>query len=310
LKAVSEEQVKDALEKVVKKELRKGLWPVWKHYTLSDEDGEIVAPPLPLFHPEEQAGGVTRWVMREPGEDIHIRYAPLMQPELLLEFTALADQPISPEIVYEWVENYGVLGTRDVDVLVLTEGLGEHTITGGARRESVPRFAEEAFALNRCLRLYEAATASAPPDRARVAVAVAHEPGWAIELKKQHDAEVEEWALGKVLESVQSRLYAESHSQLYRYSTGEVVGGLGFRSLLGAMWMQMSWILMADTAITRCKLRDCRKVINFEPGEPPPSDAPRGVRGKRKTHRNKKFCNHNCAANYSYRKKAGWHGYT
>ena len=82
--------------------------------------------------------------------------------------------------------------------------------------------------------------------------AVFHEPLWVYELRQQPHTKVEEWALSKVLQTVQKLLYDESHSQLYRYDTGEVVGGLDFQSLLAAMWMQMSWLLISDTAVKRC----------------------------------------------------------
>ena len=46
--------------------------------------------------------------------------------------------------------------------------------------------------------------------------AVFHEPLWVYELRQQPHTKVEEWALSKVLQTVQKLLYDESHSKLYR----------------------------------------------------------------------------------------------
>jgi hypothetical protein len=59
--------------------------------------------------------------------------------------------------------------------------------------------------------------------------------------------------------------------------------------LLGAMYLQMS--NFRDASIEDIKFcRQCGDLITFEQGEPPPSDAPKGTRGKHKTHKNRDFC--------------------
>ena len=84
----------------------------------------------------------------------------------------------------------------------------------------------------------------------------------------------------------------------------------GFKNLLGAIWLQMAWLLCADEGIRRCKLPDCFRVIAFEPGEQPPLDAPKGARGKYKTRKDREFCKDRpCKQKYHYRKKAGWPRY-
>lgn len=330
MKAINDEHVEDALGIAVKNKLRAGHWPVYERYEFREEDGEVfvVAPTTSLRRSGDSDGDWVRMVIRDPDEDIKRVYAPLRTPELLLEFAELVEpitrktvkladlaerpteEPFARELVLYWAGKYGVLGIRDVDVVAHDDGDNSGVTIGAARRESVRRFYEEAFAINRSLRLYEAATGEGGPDRVMVEEAVVHEPLWAYQLKQQPDAEVEEWALGKVLQTVQRRLYDESHSQLYRYDTGEVVGGLGFQSLLGAIWMQMSWLLMSDTAVKRCKVHDCRKVISFESGESPPSDGPSSMHEKRKMRSDIKFCpNGRCKQRYWARKKAGWPGY-
>ena len=59
-------------------------------------------------------------------------------------------------------------------------------------------------------------------------------------------------------------------------------------------------------------MAECGKVVNFEQGEPPPSDAPKGARGKHKTHKNREYCKRKYGVtdycknqfNYEQRKKA------
>ncbi|PLS85159.1 MAG: hypothetical protein CYG60_14100 [Actinobacteria bacterium] len=330
MKAVKDEHIEDALGIAVKNELRAGHWPVYERYELREEDGEVfvVAPTSSLRRSEDSQGDWVRVAIRDPDDDVKRTYAPLRTPELLLEFAELVEpitrktvkptelaerpkeEPFARELVLYWAQRYGVLGIRDVDVVAHDDGESTGVTIGAARRESVRRFYEEAFALNRCLRLYEAAMGEGGPNRAMVEEAVAHEPLWAYQLRHQPDAEVEEWVLGKVLQTVQRRLSDESHSQLYRYDTGEVVGGLGFRSLLGAMWMQMSWLLMSDTAVKRCMVHDCRKVVSFESEGAPPSAATTSLHEKRKRRSDIKFCpNGRCKQRYWARKKAGWPGY-
>ncbi len=330
MKAIKDEHIDDALGIAVKNELRAGHWPVYEHYELREEEGEVfvVAPAALRRRYEDSDGEWSRMVIRDPIEDLKRSYAPLRTPELLLEFAELVEpirrkamkptnlaerpreDPFARELVLYWAQQYGVLGIHDVDVVAHDDGESTGVTIGAARRENVRRFYEEAFAINRCLRLYEAVTGEGGPERAMVEEAVVHEPLWAYQLRHQPDAEVEDWALEKVLQTVQRRLYDESHSQLYRYDTGEVVGGLGFNSLLGAMWMQMSWLLMADTAVKRCKVHDCRKVVHFESEGTPPSDATTSLHDKRKRRSDVKFCpNGRCKQRYWARKKAGWPGY-
>jgi hypothetical protein len=79
-----------------------------------------------------------------------------------------------------------------------------------------------------------------------------------------------------------------------------------FHSLLGAMWLQMSWLFDDKTEQRRCKW--CGKVILIEPGGMPryPGLA-KNVRGRYKTRKDKAFCNDRqdksksgCRAKYHY----------
>jgi hypothetical protein len=82
------------------------------------------------------------------------------------------------------------------------------------------------------------------------------------------------------------RLEMETFTRLYLRRDGTVFRGPGFRSLLGAMYLQMSNYLAAPREQIRF-CRWCGEIVAFEEGELPPSDAPRGARGKHKTHSNR-----------------------
>jgi hypothetical protein len=91
------------------------------------------------------------------------------------------------------------------------------------------------------------------------------------------------------------------------------------RRLLGAIWIQMAWLLENESSVRFCRLPACRRVITFEPGKSADEigtikDAEgrfkRNARGKYKTRSDRTFCRgRGCKQKYNYRKKAGWHGY-
>lgn len=296
---LKDEDVGGGLKEAVKNELRGGGWPVYRRYHARPEGDEafVVAEPS-MWEPG-----------RDLNEDLHHRYAPLRERELLLDFARLPDRgEITAEAVKEWAEVYGLLGIPGVAEMHHQYGFAP---AWAARRESVARFADEAREVNGCLRLYEAAVRrEGGPDRAAVEAVVGHDPVRAYQLSGTADHEVEEWAVGKVLSTVQGRLREETFWQLYRYRSGKVVGAWGFKSLLGAIWMQFSWLLESDTRVTRCKVHDCRRVVAFEPGEPWAADAPKGVRGGYKTRKDREFCKDRpCKQKYWDRKKRGKPGY-
>lgn len=95
----------------------------------------------------------------------------------------------------------------------------------------------------------------------------------------------------------------------YHLGDGKRVRGPGFLSLLGALYLQMSNFRDAEE-IKYCKW--CGDVVDFEQGDPPPSDAPKDTRGKHKTHITREYCKEKYGKtdycknqfNYQRRKKA------
>jgi hypothetical protein len=104
-------------------------------------------------------------------------------------------------------------------------------------------------------------------------------------------------------------LRKETCVERHHLGHGKSVRGPGFLSLLGALYLQMSNFQDAKE-ITYCKW--CGEVVDFEQEEDPPNDAPKGTRGKHKTHSNREYCKEKYGKkdycknqfNYQRRKKA------
>ena len=104
------------------------------------------------------------------------------------------------------------------------------------------------------------------------------------------------WATNTVNELVTRECYPLLYGQRDEYRQG-----WGFRSLLGAMYLQMIQLITTAGEVRRCKGPDCWRIIAFEPGEPytgPGLD--KNVRGKYKTRIDKEFCSTNCRVKWRY----------
>jgi hypothetical protein len=131
----------------------------WDRYEFGrGEDGRYIFAPVSWYEDD-------KWTKNTP-----TTYQPLVgRSGLFFKFARLADDgelspaPITrPEeldtdknarAAYEWVDEWGVLG------LTLEEREGRrYYSTAGGKGDTVVRFAEEAWAANAVLRLYEAAT--------------------------------------------------------------------------------------------------------------------------------------------------------
>jgi len=147
----------------------------------------------------------------------------------------------------------------------------------------VDEFVEHAQMANLCWRLLKAVKASGGPDVEELRELLR----WLGLEYKDTPARLAKRAKSVVDELLNIHLSRETCIRRYHLGEGKTVRGPGFISLLGALYLQMSNFRDAED-ITYCKW--CGDVVNFEQGEPPPSDAPKGARGKHKTHRNRRFC--------------------
>jgi hypothetical protein len=104
------------------------------------------------------------------------------------------------------------------------------------------------------------------------------------------------WAAHTVRDVVANECHPELYQGGHRYYQG-----WGFRSLLGAMYLQMMWLMTATGEVRKCKGPGCNKVITFEYPEPSLEGlGQKGYRKPYKTRADKEFCSSNCKAKWHY----------
>jgi hypothetical protein len=189
----------------------------------------------------------------------------------------------------------------------------------------VANFAEAAMEVRACLRLYEAAKREGPVNLDELSLSIGPLPPIfykVLESWKRYRSVERPWLYGVIGRTVQERIREHCYPKLTIFTrsgnpSGRFGLGYGFYNLLGAVWLQMAWLLDSDNE-TRCKLPDCGRVITIEPGQPAPDSEVKdadgrwksNVRGTYKTRRDIEFCKDRpCRQKYSYRKTAGWPGY-
>lgn len=222
-------------------------------------------------------------------------YPPLVDsPDLFLRFARLGetldpdgDTDPNAEAFLEWAETYGVLG--------LTRAGGLYTVRGGSA-DTVRAFAHEARTAGALLRLYEATTAE-PVDLQTIA-----EYPLPRDMDRTPGAERER-ALGAIARHVQGRIFRFCSPAHYRHGNG-FEGGYDFKNLLGAVWLQMHFLLISRHT-SRCRNPECNRVVDFErpPEETPQESLERTSEGRRKPHRtrsDKRFCSRPCRNRADY----------
>jgi len=319
-----------AADKFADKHHRRGIWEIWAKYDIrSQRDGHryVVAvepdlPPAPNLRKDiegalEETGGRVipgsraDMLLREAVERREARregwvYWPLVEePELFLKFARLADEGMldaSPTVdeldtdknaqaAKDWAETYGVLGLTRV---VADEFGFRGASTKGGMADTVAAFAHEAWVANGCLRLFEAATA----EELDMDTISSHMTPRGKALYANPPARARGSALDAVARETQRRIAGNAYPALYG-KVGRFVAGWSFTSLLGAMWLQMFWLLTATEEPQRC--RNCDKIIAYE--QPPQlmqgmkrDDRSAGYR----TRIDKKFCDKKCRDRYHY----------
>jgi len=264
------------------------------------------------------------------GIDGYEEYAPLVtHPGLFLKFARLADAgEIIEEVWKKWVGGFGVLGLEQHDTvrdvverhrelglsldelpheLALLDRWGRDYRMYSGRAEGGPResyvsFQREASNANRLLRIYEAATATDDlgNDRPNLAAVerYAEEEGFGRRIVTVREAKG--WALGFVGFAVQEVISEDCYPLLHQEGF-EITQGWGFHTLLGAMYLQMAWLMTAKEEV-RCKW--CGKVISFEQPRVSSENLDRiGYRKPYKTRADKEFCDRRCKDRWYYQHK-------
>jgi hypothetical protein len=224
-------------------------------------------------------------------------YSPLRYPDLFLEFAGLADGgEITLDTMLDWVGHYGVLGFEGREYRGIDPRMPD--LMGGPY-DSLLSFNHEARKANAVLRLYEAATALGGPDVEEI---IRHEDYNIITPVIENRAGdrledplfLKEIALDWVARTVRRAVADDCYPELYQ--EGDTFrNGYGFKSLLGAMYLQMMWLMSATGEVRRCQGPGCNKVIVFEQPEPPKDPGlKKNARGRYRTRKDKKFCSDNC----------------
>jgi hypothetical protein len=173
-------------------------------------------------------------------------YAPLREePDLFLKFAALASKDPRTrdgrlEIMLDWIKTYGVLG-------LILEGNSR-----SERRENLLPFWFEVHRAAKCMALYEALTG---PGRVLKRSGI---PGKTLAEKRKEVVKHLDAQIGTTL---RRHCYPKLYS-LKLKDTGEPAGfalSWGFRSLLGAMYLQLAWRIKSR----QCEAPGCNNVIGL-----------------------------------------------
>lgn len=311
-----------AIEKSVNESLRAGEWEIYDEYDLkrTPEGDRYVER---TWHEEG------RLKIGHVGEEL--RYRPLVDhSDLFLKFARLNLEtpglssflPDSPPIDYrflfdeydysrldtdenaeaarQWAWDNGVLGNTPGR---LSRYGGELSRRGGkpegGPQDTVWRFVVEWWIANRTLLLYEAATDPRGVDVSTIQkiipsiVLLEDEPYTAVDDSPESNRRN---ALDVVARYVETMVTDRCHPTLRRRKEG-LVQGWGFKSLIGAMWLQMMWLVTSDSG-RRCQRPGCNRAIAIEVPNPEELEYTQWERGYRPNHyatrKDKLYCSDSC----------------
>lgn len=226
------------------------------------------------------------------------KYKPLETPDLFLKFARLAKLPNTEERALSWAHQYGVLGLA-----------GEyHWGWYGGEGESLAAFDAQVVRAAGILSLYEAVLNKDTDAAARLILedfpSLSAET-WITGSQSDH-ADTETilqtakegfggdylaYALETVCWLVETTVRAHCYPTLRPEGASDpsvLGGGWGFKNLLGAMYLQMYWLIAAGGDVVRCKY--CTDIISL--------DRP-GI-GDRKPPKHKQFCSNACRQSHYY----------
>jgi len=223
------------------------------------------------------------------------RYKPLSRryAALFLEFARWPEEhdmdkrplesPKNEEAASEWAHLYGALGLSRPESAVFSDAneFIEHTLGMwgairprtrnegmGGREDTVEAFSREAWTANATLRLYEAATRPESPDMDTLRSYMPDSDDGLTSGRNgikgiygEAPKGARNWALEVVSDIVEDKLRGHVWPIPVRDGVGIGHGqGWAFDSLLGAMWLQMLWLMSGKAK--RCEW--CGKLLNIE----------------------------------------------
>ncbi len=226
------------------------------------------------------------------------KYKPLKTPDLFLKFVQLTKLPHTEERALSWAHQYGVLGlageyhwgwyggegeslaafdahvVRAAGILSLYEAVLNKDVNAAAQLilEDFPSLSAETWITG---------AKSDRPDKETISQTV--EEGF--------DGDYLAYALETACWLVEDTVKAHCYPTLRPEGASDpsvLGGGWGFKNLLGAMYLQMYWLIAAGGDVVRCKY--CTDIITL--------DRPGIV--DRKPPKHKQYCSNACRQSYYY----------
>jgi hypothetical protein len=277
----------ETVGKAVTPELRANRWLVYPRYESRPFKGERRRWDAYIVAPHEKLGrSATSAGVRSTNT-----YAPLTDtPDLLKRFADLSDGELSQNVWKGWIDDYGTLG--------LQKGVNP---SRGGPAESFSAFVQEADDAGDLLRLYEAAADPSAVDEAYIRQYLFPEQ------VPEGVSAARDAALFLVDVVIQEQLEKECIVQFHPNRDGTAMLSYGFRSLLGAMYLQLAFLRSGTTAARVCQGPGCNRIIALSTPETEEEYATRLARGERKvskTYDNKVYHSRACKqAAYRARKK-------
>ncbi len=275
------------------------MWPVFKDFEIERVEGElfVFAPLKP--HPLTQAENV-----RGDFVELDCRfdrfYAPMTDyPDLFIRFARLyaKRKTLTEDEILEmalgWVSDYGILGIEGIDPPAFR---GKRR---SGRRENVATFAREAKRAAFVLDAFEAAS-SDNQEMVRKC-AEQHWPAAMADIRALPLERSRDMLTANVAELVGEYVERDCYPKLLDVGSN-ISQGWGFRSLLGAMYLQMMFYMLEPEMLRWCKATDCNQIVTFEEGTAPESPQ-KGARGKYRTRGDKEYCSKACAQRMRDRRK-------
>lgn len=234
-------------------------------------------------------------------------YAPMQEdPDLFLKFARLHEEERSPLTALRWTNEHGPLAT-DAGIYMDRD---TYENKGGDPAEPVEDFFEEVDRAATVLSLYEAvlgrdqeAVRTLIREGPSPFVAWMYENFWTqIPGDEEHDNDMMTFGLHTLIAQVTRMVRTYAYPQLHVPAEltdlshlSRVRQGWGFDNLLGAMYLQMYWLIAAgEKNIAHCKY--CGKVISLKTRTPDPNNPSK----TRKPRQDKQFCDNRCQQRHYY----------
>jgi hypothetical protein len=304
-------------------------WIVYPEYDVGEHEGHKFIY-VPMDDPERQIFGRRRYrPLSRPTAALFLEFARWPETE------GMDREPLgsgaNEAAARVWAEINGVLGmssSHEFTVHDYAEEAVEHSLGmrgairprsrnegNGGPEETVEAFAREAWVANMTLGLYEAATNPRGPETEVIVGCMSDQEAdlpslRGVSTRSLHGDSPEHarsWALRVVEEIVEDRMRGRVWPIPVRELGGHLHGyaghrqGWAFDSLLGAMWLQMMWLMLGQGR--RCEW--CGKLLDVDPNEDL-RIAEGGKAGRRKPPSHQRFCRGTtCRQSWNYHQGDG-----